>query len=185
MLFLLVEMKHMLDLVAKALAIGRVGMAAMLLFVDVASAASLSLVQPGSRHIFHGYTYPGMELILRVALVDLGDHVDRPTLVRLRPDARRLTNVANSTATSGKLAVKRFALDTFTEETSVRVNRVVSANVAGACIDSQLALLRKTQGYHWKGTTNLHAQWNELACLTLTCCCITDLNIVWIMRFRG
>lgn len=118
-LFLLVEMKHMLDLVAKALAIGRVGMAAMLLFVDVASAAS-----------------PGMELILRVALVDLGDHVDRPTLVRLRPDARRLTNVANSTATSGKLAVKRFALDTFTEETSVRVNRVVSANVAGASTPS-------------------------------------------------
>jgi hypothetical protein len=39
-------------------------------------------------------TYASVELVLRVALVDLGDHVYRATaFVRLRPNARRLSNV--------------------------------------------------------------------------------------------
>lgn len=52
-------------------------------------------------------TYASVELVLRVALVDLGDHVYRATaFVRLRPYARRLSNVASPPTASGEIAIE-------------------------------------------------------------------------------
>ena len=82
-----------------------------------------------------------MELVLRVALVDLGDHVYRATtFVRLRPNARRLSDVASSPTASGELSIDRFALDAFANKAPVSVDVGVGANVAGTCISYQLLL---------------------------------------------
>jgi hypothetical protein len=86
-----------------------------------------------------------MELILRVALVDLRYHIDCATFVRLRPNTRRLANVSSSAATSGEFAFGGFALDAFADKASVSVNSVVSANVAGAYISNQLLCLQGMQ----------------------------------------
>jgi hypothetical protein len=84
-----------------------------------------------------------VELVLRAALVDLGDHVYRATtFVRLRPNARRLSNVASSPTASGEVSIERFALDAFTNEASVSVDVGVGADVAGTCVGDQLLILR-------------------------------------------
>jgi len=58
MVLLLIQMKYFLDLVAQSLAIGRLAVAAVLLLVYVS-----------------GSTSAGVELVLRVALIDLRNHV--------------------------------------------------------------------------------------------------------------
>lgn len=91
-------------------------------------------------------TYASVELVLRIALVDLGDHVYRATaFVRLRPYARRLSNVASPPTASGEIAIERLALDAFANEASVSVDVGVRANVAGTYSSDQLLVLRVSE----------------------------------------
>jgi hypothetical protein len=91
-------------------------------------------------------TYAGVELILRVARVDLRHHIDRATMavVSLRPDTRRLSDVASSSTAGRKFTVNGLALDAFAHKAAVCVNAGVRANVASACVHSQLLLLRNS-----------------------------------------
>lgn len=99
-LLLLVEMERMLQFVTQALAVWRLGVAAVLLLVDIAGTASLWSGQPCSVATYDRAAYSSVEFILRVALVDLRHHVDGATFVRLWPNARRLANVACSATAS-------------------------------------------------------------------------------------
>ena len=91
-------------------------------------------------------TYAGVKLFLRIARVDLRHHVDRATaFVNLRPNARRLSNVASPPTASGEIAIERLALDAFANEASVSVDVGVRANVAGTYSSDQLLVLRVSE----------------------------------------
>jgi hypothetical protein len=146
-LLVLVKVERRLDFVPQALAFGRlrVSVAAVLLFVDIASPSTLFLRQSCTVYVCHGITYAGVELFLWEARVDLGDQVDRATtaFVRLRCNARRFSDVASSSSAGREVTVDGFALDAFADEASVGIDTGVGANVASACIRSQPLLLRE------------------------------------------
>jgi hypothetical protein len=126
-------------------------------------------------------TYTGVELVLRIALVDLGDHVYRATtLVRLRSNARRLSNIASPPTASGEFSIDRFALNAFTNEAPVGVNVGVGANVAGTCISDQLLLLRVLK-YPRFNNAYLRDRSNESELMSLLCVTISQLSAKQIL----
>ena len=140
-LLVLVEVERMFDLVTKALTIRRLRVPSVLLLVDVASTTALYCCKCRSIYEAGFATYACVELILRFACRQLRDDINRTTrLNNLRGKTRRFAHVASTSTTGGEFIGCRFALGAFARDSSVRVNGIITTDVASA-YDGSVAVL--------------------------------------------
>jgi hypothetical protein len=142
MLLVLVEVERMFDLVTKTVTFRRLRVPSVLLLVDVASTTTLCCCKCQSIYKAGFTTYACVELILRFACRQLRDNIGRTTrLNSLWCKTRRFAHVASTSTTGGEFTGCRFALGTFACDSSVRVNGIITTDVAGA-YDGSVAVLK-------------------------------------------